>query len=287
MANSAEWPGPIALGAYFPGFPQDPGVVSGWVKRSGASPAIVHSFQDWDGRDTAFNASAASAVYAMAAVPMVTWQPLNWAQVVSGEHDTHARAYADAIRRFRQPILLRFAHEMNGSWIPWRDAPGRFRDTWRRLHSLFDAAGAGNARWVWSPHVVDRRAADFEPYYPGDAHVDWVALDGYNWGSRWRSGWRSFDAIFADSYRRIRSLSARPLMLAEIGCAERGGDKAAWIRDAFLSAMPRRYPAVSAVVWFDEHRRDHADWRIDSSPASLAAWRDVATHPHYRGRLAL
>jgi beta-mannanase len=38
-------------------------------------------------------------------------------------------------------------------------------------------------RWVWSPYVSCGNCTAFEKVYPGDAYVDWVALDGYNWGT--------------------------------------------------------------------------------------------------------
>ena len=70
-------------------------------------------------------------------------------------------------------------------------------------------------------------------------------------------------------------------MLAEVGCANRGGDKASWMRDALLDAVPNRYPAIRAVVWFNQNRPDHADWRVDSSPEALRAWQQAATDPRY------
>ncbi len=100
--------------------------------------------------------------------------------------------------------------------------------------------------WVWCPYVHDRGVRRFEPYYPGHDVVDVVALDGYNWGRRrWWHRWRSFDAIFGASYARLRRLAPdKPIILAEIGCAETGGNKAAWMRQTMQKAIPERYPAV-------------------------------------------
>jgi beta-mannanase len=174
---------------------------------------------------------------------------------------------------------------MNGSWIPWRSSPRAFRDAWLRVRGIFAASGADNVEWVWSPHVRGLRASRFEPYFPGADAVEWLALDGYNWGRSQRlSRWRSFDAIFAESHARITALAPdAPLMLAEVGCAEGGGDKAAWIRDAFGAAIPERYPAVRGVVWFNANPPGHADWRVESSPESLDAWRQVVASERYGG----
>ena len=108
--------------------------------------------------------------------------------------------------------------------------------------------------------------------FPGDRFVDLVGMDGYNAGTAadW-GGWLSFTDIFGDLYRRLRRLSTRPVIVCETGCAEQGGNKARWISRAFLEELPQRFPAVTAVVWFNEHRE--ANWRLDSSPASLEAAR--------------
>lgn len=221
---------------------------------------------------------------ATGALPMLSWEPWQGlGPIVSGELDDYIRRFASDVAAHAEPVLLRFAHEMNLRGIHWHDQPGIYRAAWERVRAAFGEAGAGNARFVWSPYVADSNAVAFEPYYPGDAQVDWLALDGYNWGRRRRwSRWPSFETIFAGSLASLTRLAPdKPIMLAEIGCTERGGDKARWMRDALLEAIPGRYPAIRAVVWFNKDRPDHADWRIDSSPATLAAWRQTAADPRY------
>ncbi|MGN6698588.1 MAG: hypothetical protein ACTHMR_10540, partial [Thermomicrobiales bacterium] len=88
---------------------------------------------------------------------------------------------------------------------------------------------------------------------------------------------------YRDSYAALVALTDKPLMISEIACTEDGGDKAAWIKQAFLADLPDLFPRVRAVVWFQE--RKETDWRVDSSPAALAAYRAVAASPHYHGHL--
>jgi mannan endo-1,4-beta-mannosidase len=217
---------------------------------------------------------------------MMTWEP--WpgplGPIVAGESDGYIRDYASAAAAFGSPMMLRFGHEMNLRGISWSGTPDLYRAAWARIHSIFTDTGASNVRFVWSPHVVGRNATSFTHYYPGHDLVDWVALDGYNWGRRrWRNRWQTFDAIFAASYRAIAELAPdKPVVIAEIGCAERGGDKATWMRDALFDAIPGgSYPALRAIVWFDQFPAGHADWRIGSSPGAMAAWRDAVADPRY------
>jgi hypothetical protein len=272
-----------ALGAYIPGT-SDAGSLDRYAELVGGMPAVVHTFQHWERSTRMFDAAAAEAIARRGAVPMISWEP--WAglrPINRGEYDDYARTYAQSVASYRGLILLRFAHEMNGRWIKWGDDAEAYRSAWMRLRRIFRLERADAVRWVWSPHVVDRNARAFDAYYPGHDQVDWVALDGYNWGrSGRRTRWQTFDQVFSDSYQRLTALAPdKPLMLAEVGCAEEGGDKAAWIRRTFLDVIPARYPAIRSVVWFNEDKRGHADWRVESSATSLAAWREVTADPYY------
>jgi mannan endo-1,4-beta-mannosidase len=244
----------------------------------------VHTFQNLEPR-LGPPLHALAAARAVDAVPMLTWVPkLGLPAINRGDHDADIRAYAQALGAFGDTILFRFGQEMN---LPGMDSfgpPEHFIAAWRRIRAAFDQIGAGNVIWVWCPYVQERSTRRFAPYYPGHDVVDVVGLDGYNWGRRrWWHRWRGFDAVFGASYAALRSLAPdKPIILPEIGCAERGGDKAAWMRQTMLRSIPERYPGIEAVVWFDHLRPDHADWRVDSSPAALAAWQEIVGDPRYQ-----
>ena len=89
--------------------------------------------------------------------------------------------------------------------------------------------------------------------------------------------------VFGPSYDELAAMTDKPMMIAETASAESGGDKAAWIKKGLLEDVPSRLPRVRAVVWFHENKE--ADWRIDSSAGSLAAYKQAAETPMYRGRL--
>ncbi len=276
-------PDRIALGAYVRGYPTDRQAMDRYAELVGRWPAIVHIFRNWTDATRDFDPELAATVTARDSRLMISWQPPpgDLRPIAEGAWDEYVIAYARAIAAASAPTLLRFAHEMNGEWIPWRSSPESFRAAWRHVHAIFAAESADTVRWVWSPHVPDPRAERFEPYYPSHDLVDWVALDGYNWGrSQPHTRWRDFDQVFASAYGDLVEMApGKPVMLAEIGSAEEGGDKAAWIREAFGSALPARYPKVAAVAWFHAFPRGHADWRVDSSPSALAAWRGVVADP--------
>jgi beta-mannanase len=173
---------------------------------------------------------------------------------------------------------------MNGSWYPWSlggdgNTAQQYVAAWRRLHGIFQREGATNVQWVWSPNIIDASAADFTPMYPGDDYVDWVALDGYNWATR--NPWKSFTELYQRSYDAITALTDRPLMIAEWGSTEQGGDKGAWLRSALTSEIPNAFPRIKAVVYFNQ-QYDGEDWRITTSEGARRGYADGIATPVYR-----
>jgi beta-mannanase len=220
---------------------------------------------------------------------MVSWEPWNeeghgyrLSAIASGRYDTFIRRSAREAKEWGGPILLRFGQEMNGSWAPWqRGVDGttgpRFVAAWRHMVRIFRDVGADNVSWVWCPYV-DNGELPFMNFYPGNKWVDWLALDGFNWGAP--IAWQSFPKVFNRSYRKLASLGSKPIMIAETGSNEAGGDKARWLHRTLVRQLPR-LKRVRAVVWFDA--TDEADFRVDSSPAALSAFRSGIQSKLYSG----
>ena len=250
-------------------------------RRATYSETYIHWGGGWGGFAT--QAPALQQDIAAGVTPVVTWMSDDptvsdqsayaLRRIASGAWDAYALSWANGLRSLGSTVLLRFDSEMNGNWMSW--SPGVHGQTtadcvaaWRHLHNLFTAAGATNVRWVWSPNVEYTGSTPFSSLYPGDGYVDWVALDGYNWGNTNGHSWQSFSGVFDASLASLERLTSKPVMLAEVGSAEAGGDKAAWIADMFAQLAAR--PDIRAFIWFDLDKE--TDWRIASSPASAAAF---------------
>lgn len=207
-------------------------------------------------------------------------------RILSGEWDAFFRQWATDAKRFNRRVLLRFGFEFNGDWFSWGGKPELFVAAWRRARAIFDAVGADNVEWVWAANITSHPGGpdnDMHRYYPGDAFVDWVAVDGYNWGDdykpwhKWTSFQKLFEGVMLDFAARYPT---KPVMIAEFGCPEGDdGQKAKWIRDAHRSTM--RWPQLKALVWFnlDKRREGELNFRIDSSPASLQAFNETFAAP--------
>ncbi len=274
----------IQLGAYTPGAPANAQALSDYAAMVGRKPDIVMWYRDF-GQPLLYS-NEVSNLRATGQTPMATWEPYSQtlSQIASGAYDTYLHESAQIAKTWGSTMMIRFGHEMNGTWYPWAGgnaSPETFVAAWRHIVSVFRADGANNVKWVWSPNIQEGSKYPIAPYFPGDAWIDFVALDGYNWGQAPGESWRSLQSVFAPSYSIVTGLSSKPVVFTETSSSERGGDKAAWIRQGFLSTIPQSFPRVSAVVWFNRSQED--DWRINSSQTSLSAYRAVVACSIYGG----
>ncbi|HKF75147.1 MAG TPA: glycosyl hydrolase [Candidatus Dormibacteraeota bacterium] len=286
-------------GAFVPGAQTDQSIVTSFASAAGHEPAILTIYQQWWG-EPAFPAAAASRLAHGGTVLLLVWEP--WraglptaqainqpayrpAAIAAGAFDRYVRRYADQVRAYGGPLLLEPFHEMNGNWYPWGatvngNTAADYVAAWRHLHDLFAAEGATNATWVWTTNrdtVPDTAANQPAAYWPGAAYVDWVGLDAYNWGTAERKQWTSVAETFNRSLASLRAYG-KPIIVAETGCAEQGGDKAAWIADLFSALTGPYRGVISAAVWFNEPFGVF-DWRTNSSPAAQAAFRAGVARP--------
>jgi mannan endo-1,4-beta-mannosidase len=306
---------PPATGAYVgvfrPPAPFDTSAIDTYTATvSPKKPAIVMWYQPWTNGLTKFDPAACVSLYARGAIPMLTWEPwdpgtvaapavngsteaaFKLSNIIGGTYDPYIRTFARAVKSARGPVMIRLMHEMNGNWYPWSgtangNTPAEFVTAWRHVHDLFVAEGATNVTWVWSINresVPDTPANSFAAYYPGDAYVDWVSMSGFNWGpSLPGTSWLPFDFWFDKPLAYLKT-TGKPVVLSEFGCIEGGGDKGAWITDAYAK-IATQHPEVKAVIYFDKldvrPNGQQMDWRIESSQGSIDAYRAAVTPPYY------
>jgi hypothetical protein len=289
----------IQLGAYLRGAPGSGQTMDEYANLVGQRPGIVMWYRGFD--QPLMYSSEIANLSARGSTPMVSLEPVDQngtdiplSQIAAGNYDSYIHKAAGVAKAWGGRLLIRFAYEMNLSpdaGIPWGGGPGAvagntaadYVAAWRHVVSMYRADGATNAEFVWAPNIDDG-GIPFSQYFPGDEWVNEVGLDGYNWGSAFESTghkWLGLGDTFASSYDTLTQLSSKPVIFTETASAETGGDKAAWIRRGFLNELPQRFPRVTGVIWFDVQKE--SDWRVDSSQASLDAFREVAASSLYGG----
>jgi beta-mannanase len=274
----------ILWGVFQPGAPTNMGALTPLESELNSNPDYVMWYVHWGGGYGAYNPADVQNVIARGETPLITWMSDDYTtsanvytlqQIAAGVFDTYVRSWADNLRTVRHKVLLRFDHEMNGSWSKWStgvsaQTPADYVAAWRHIHDVFAAEGVTNVQWVWSPNVAYTGSTPLPLLYPGDAYVDIVGIDGYNWGpvDPFHT-WQSFSQVFSPTIAQVQVITHRPIIVAEVASGTVGGDKAAWISDFF--ATLRSTPAITAFVWFNANKEE--DWRIDSSSATTAAFR--------------
>ena len=171
-------------------------------------PNLQGQFGTWsaDANGWVSAQSFANATASVGATPILTLEPfapqsfLDWKPGSKSYEAT--KAFAQGAGNWGQPLFIRFAHEMNGSWYPWsewndlnknmrRDAgeetgftAANYVQMYRNVAQMFRQY-APNAALIWCPNSGllggDKRDV-FRPFYPGDDAVDWVGLDVYERG---------------------------------------------------------------------------------------------------------
>lgn len=314
--------GPLAYGVYYHDgsrlAPADTGAVDDLRRQTGRLPAAFMIYQSWTGSYAGFPWKEAKGAREFGKPLSICWEP--WAgqngaaawscrSVANGRYDAYVTRYARQAKAFRAPIMIRLAHEMNGDWYPWGTAytgssarnngnrPEDYVAMWRHVVDIFRREGAQNVAWVWSPNVYYLNASnsersqisDLQTLFPGDAYVDWVGFSVFNDGSQ--RPWRKFSDLLSGAYSVVTALTAKPVMIAEMGVTEQGAphgtSKADWIRETLTQEIPASFPRIRMITWFcrDKSSFGEADYRFSSSRPALAAFRAAVNSPLYQGEL--
>jgi hypothetical protein len=135
---------------------------------------------------------------------------------------------------------------------------------------------------VWCPYKPEDLSS-----YPGDGYVDWTAIDVFNYGDllvdEGDMRWRSFDQLASSLYQRLELLR-KPIMVAETGCSDMGGNRAVWYRE-MVAQLRQKYAGIKALVLFENPAdrtsgRLQINWCIAADSETLEAMREaVASNP--------
>jgi glycosyl hydrolase family 26 len=180
----------------------------------GHRPAVAVSFTGFplSGADDSNLAAAVDQVRADGGVLLLTLEPMGGLASVTDAVAGDLAERLDGHNRSGVPVVVRFAHEMNGSWYAWGQRPAEYVAAFRRVAAAVHAGAPGTAM-MWAPnygggypfsggpHQAAAGSADavaldtdgdgavtglddpYAPYWPGDDAVDWVGMSLYHWGS--------------------------------------------------------------------------------------------------------
>ncbi|KRD41052.1 hypothetical protein ASE27_18180 [Oerskovia sp. Root918] len=181
----------------------------------GHAPAVAVQFSDvpYDRATWEHTVSAVTQMKANGGVLLLTLEPHAGLAAMS---DEVIATLAHDLREVNQQgvaVVLRFAHEMNGSWYAWGQQPTAYVETFRRVAAAVHDQAPGTAM-MWAPNygggypftggqfaalpgsadyavldtdgdgTVTMADDSYLPYFPGDDAVDWVGVSLYHWGNQ-------------------------------------------------------------------------------------------------------
>jgi Glycosyl hydrolase family 26 len=273
---AAPGPGPPApasyLGVYEPGTPASYQPVTRFAAATGQQPNVLLYYSRWGG---GFPGSFAREALAHGAQLIVQINPTNisLAAIAAGRYNGYLRSYAAQLRAFGHPVIIGFAHEMNGDWYSWGAGhvpAGTWVAAWRRVVTAIRADGATQVTWLWT--ISHNGDAPIQPYWPGASYVTWVGIDGY-----FEKPSDTYASVFGSAVATVRGFTGKPILLSEVGVGPATGRKPQDIT-ALFTGLENQH--LLGAVWFDVDQKGglrNQDWRLEGDEDALAAFRQAVT----------
>jgi beta-mannanase len=231
--------------------------------------------------------------------PIITWEPwkrdfsdpgrfqpaFSLEAISKGELDNYIKRWANDIKDIKIDVILRFGHEMNTPegqkiWYPWQGEPQNYINAYRRIVDIFRMEDVTNVEFMWSP-IIFHGAGDVNLYYPGNEYVDHIGLTAINLGETFgKNGedynWLNCDYLIEHQYNQVAKWN-KEIIVTELLSNDVGGSKASWYKTCF--EIIKRLDLIIGVISIQTDA-DYAwsnnpiDWRVNSSPDSLAAFKE-------------
>ena len=250
----------------------------------GKRPDMEMVFAHW-GNDIDFPSYYSTRIKDKGRTMVLFWEALDYRNdytkqpeysfdaVLSGKLDGYFKHFAAGAKLYQGPVIIALYSEFNGNWFPWggvvgTNTPQKYIDSYRYVRNFF--TDVPNVKFAWVPNsdsVPNTAANQPELFYPGDAYVDYVGVDGFDFGG---ADEMSFDKIFSTTLGKLQKYN-KPVYIFSMGVAD-SATKADWINNAFTVEL-YKHPEVKGWLWFNENKEK--DWRVNSTQDSLTAFKAV------------
>jgi beta-mannanase len=222
---------------------------------------IEHYFVPWRLDDAKELTAALEDAKQAKRFPLITLEPWPWEwngmvsdtlleDIIAGRYDpTLKRIFRVIKRETPQPVLLRFAHEMELlDLYPWSQEDGKsYIAAYRYIVNYARKLGVNNIYWVWSPAGGNVEAIN---YYPGEEYVDYVGvtiLASQEWNVY--RGVPSFKQLMSQKYW-VTNFTGKPMIVAEAGVNGTDEEKLQWLEETTKSLSD--FPNLQAFIYFNQ-----------------------------------
>jgi hypothetical protein len=275
-----------------------------FASQVGNRPRLWSLWSTWGNSSRDFPAAEAAWVAARGSVPFIFWEPFesfdsckyaNHKFTARGDYDSYIRSWAQAAKRHGKPIVVRWAHEINGAFFPWgikntlcNDTVSDYKAAWKRIVKIFRQVGANNVKFAWTVARSDAGGSNpYKAYYPGNKWVHYVGFSNFNWGAA-KDKWTPMIQTIGNVMKYFTAFTRKPVIIAENATntdapagAPASATKPNWIRDGYVATY-KKYPQIKAIIYLNVDLSDigHPDWSLDTPGWSASAGRS-ASHQAY------
>lgn len=310
-ASGAATDPTLVFGAYAPrvGNESEQQAVLNLEQQIGRRLGVVRDFERWndqfpDAYHTWLRTNGYPMILSVRGM-LANGTHLSWADIASAQPGTSLHndmvRWARGVKSYGLPVLFSFNQEPELIANIPNGTSQDFIAAWRKFVSVFRAEAVTNVRFLWvmtewsfALPASDRRAA--ASWYPGDAYVDGMGVDVYNW-HRCRPGINNAWASLRSLIEPFRAFGAahpgKPLWLAEWGGVEDpavAGRKAQWIQDAQAMFKEPAYAQFEGISYFNQtyhNAQFDCAWKVDSTAGSLNAFKTMANDVFYSASYSL
>lgn len=282
-------------GCYLGAFIEHDAAVLGDIARFESIVGRRHaSYLTYTGYGRPFPAEFVAKCGRRGAAAHLGWEPnLGLAMV---QDDAYLRGWARDAAASGVPIFVRFASEMNGTWMPYSGNPTEYVRAWRTVARVLREE-APNVALVWCVYATPTRTIPL--YYPGDEWVDWVGVNLYS--VVYHNNDPTQPAADKDPREQIRyvydSYAARkPIMVAEYAattwCKVVGGPTVGFAIDKMkllYSSLRVEFPRIKCIQWFSwdtiEQGAAHNNYSVTADPVVTATYHALIRDSWFRDRV--
>jgi beta-mannanase len=187
-------------------------------------------------------------------------------------------------------LYLYLAHEMNGDWYSWslNSTPHDYVLSWHHIHNIISNKSLDSTRlqWIWCVNNADVGNYTAEDYWVGENYVDWLGIDGYNFGKseKW-STWTWPIHVYPHMIARLRNLSStKPLAINEYGTTSIHGAnisdvqlKTEWLNQ-FCDYINNNQ--IKMASYFNKEKE--TDWAIFGGMHGDVVWNNFNAYSAYK-----
>lgn len=214
--------------------------------------------------------------------------PIKWSAVTAGTYDSAIKLHANDLLKLmvdvntHVPVYLNFHHEPeneeNGQISGDINGTCGLRADYKKAAARFNSLVVGvlgkRVRTGTTLMKGSYENGEWNQWIPTTSR--WFGVDGYSHGSVKET----FDSIYTSAHDAA-TLAGKSLLIQEMGCAEVSGTdfKAQFFRDA--RATFKTWPELRGVCYSNVSAKE--DYRVDTSPAALAAFQAWAQDNYFQG----